>query len=307
MKTRWWIVLCAIPAALGVVLAGVFAVALKGYQLTSATPLAIAALLAGLAVSGVVVAVLLVRRGIHRAREAGRQEGAQQQRESHHRFLARLDHELKNPVTAIRAAAAASRAHSEDPHLALIDAQSARLAALVTELRKLAELEHQAIEHEPVNLEELAADVVTAVSEQLSATPAAGTRNFTVEFPRAPWPLPTVSGDTDLLFVALYNLVSNAVKYSGPDATITVRGSEENGSAVIEVADTGMGIPAEELALVWDELARGRNAQGIAGSGLGLALVDAVVKRHNGNVSLRSREGQGTSVRLSLPLPSPRP
>jgi two-component system OmpR family sensor kinase len=70
----------------------------------------------------------------------------------------------------------------------------------------------------------------------------------------------------------------------------------------VEVADTGPGIPEPEIAHIWDELYRGEGARGIPGSGLGLALVRAIVERHGGQVSLRSRAGQGTVFSLRLPL-----
>jgi two-component system OmpR family sensor kinase len=68
------------------------------------------------------------------------------------------------------------------------------------------------------------------------------------------------------------------------------------------VADTGPGIPEDETPRVWDELHRGRAARGIPGSGLGLALVRAIVERHGGQVTIRSRLGQGTVVRVRLPV-----
>jgi two-component system OmpR family sensor kinase len=70
----------------------------------------------------------------------------------------------------------------------------------------------------------------------------------------------------------------------------------------IEVADTGPGIPQEELPRAWEELYRGQGAQGVPGSGLGLALVRAIVERHGGQVTLRSRAGQGTVVTMRLPV-----
>ncbi len=68
------------------------------------------------------------------------------------------------------------------------------------------------------------------------------------------------------------------------------------------MSDTGIGIPFNEQALVWEELYRGKNASGIQGSGIGLALVKAIVERHNGHVSLESKVGAGTLVNLYLPL-----
>lgn len=210
----------------------------------------------------------------------------------HRRFLARLDHELKNPVTAIRVAVAASEA--DTPQLATIDAQTARLSRLVADLRKLSELQTSEVERSRVSVSALVTDVVDAVRD-------AHGREVAVTLPAAPWPLPDVVGDPDLLFVALFNVVANAAKYSEPSDVIEIRGDEKHGAVVLDVADTGRGIPADEIDAVFDELARGRNARDRAGSGLGLALVRTIVDRHGGEVTIASREGDGTRVRLALP------
>lgn len=121
-------------------------------------------------------------------------------------------------------------------------------------------------------------------------------------FPTAPWHLSPVNGDPDLLYVAVHNVIANAAKFTRPGDTIEVRGLEEEGAVSIEVADTGAGIPDGETAMVFEELARASNARGIPGSGLGLPLVHAIVERHGGRCTIRSRLGKGTSVRLTLPL-----
>lgn len=119
--------------------------------------------------------------------------------------------------------------------------------------------------------------------------------------PRAPRPLPSVLGDRDLLAVALHNLVVNAVKYSGPGDVVELRGAESDRHVVLEVADTGSGVPDDEQESVWEELARDRGARGHPGSGLGLALVRAIAERHGGTAVLRSRPGAGTVVTVRLP------
>jgi two-component system OmpR family sensor kinase len=111
-----------------------------------------------------------------------------------------------------------------------------------------------------------------------------------------------VNGDPDLLFLAVHNLLTNAFKFTQPGDRIEVRALEDGAAVVIEVADTGPGIPGNEIPHVWEELYRGQGARGIPGSGLGLALVRAIVERHGGQVALRSRQGQGTVFTLRLPI-----
>ena len=256
---------------------------------------------AALVLAALAALALLLRRSLDRAARSARAADDAAAQAEHRRFLARLDHELKNPITAIRAAVAAT-GDPEGPaaapalraQLRTIDTQTDRLSRLVGDLRKLAELQTIDLERARVDLGALLDDVVEAVA-------AAYARTVSVALPAAPWPLPAVPGDPDLLFVALYNVAANAAKYSEAEDLIEVRGSEQAGSVVLEIADTGRGIPPADQPVVFEELARGANARDRPGSGLGLALARTIVARHGGDITLVSREGQGTRVRVSLP------
>jgi two-component system OmpR family sensor kinase len=127
------------------------------------------------------------------------------------------------------------------------------------------------------------------------------TRHLTLTLPQAPWPVPEVPGDWDLLFLAIYNLLDNALKFTRPGDTVEVRAFDDRAFVVVQVADTGPGIPKEELPRVWEELYRGQGARGVPGSGLGLALTRTILERHGGQVTLRSCLGQGTVVSVRLP------
>jgi two-component system OmpR family sensor kinase len=255
-------------------------------------------LLLGIAVGlvssfGAIIWASAARRG-ERALLSARHEEA----EAHRRFIRRLDHELKNPLTAIRAGLANLANPGDSSVLPSVRVQVDRLAHLSADLRKLADLETQPLEREPVDVSELLNEVVDQVRDREERL----TRQFRVTVPRAPWPLTPVPGDRDLLFLAIHNLVDNALKYSRAGDTIELRASEDGAAVVVEVADTGAGIPEDELSQVWEELYRGRGARGVQGSGLGLALVRAIVERHGGTVGVRSRTGQGTVFTLRLPL-----
>ena len=218
--------------------------------------------------------------------------------EEHRQFLQRLDHELKNPLTAIQAALVNLDEESNQAAVKSIKTQTLRLSRLVADLRKLAELETRLIERSPVNLTEVLQEAVALVQEQ----PVSAERTLSLSLPQAPWPLPNVEGDEDLLILALINLINNAVKFSQPGATVEVRAFEDAEMVIVEVADTGPGIPEEELPFVWQELYRGQGARGVQGSGLGLALVRAITDRHGGQVTIRSRLRQGTVVTMKLPI-----
>ena len=218
------------------------------------------------------------------------------------RFLRRLDHELKNPLTAIRAGLVnLSESPTEDARREAVwsvEAQALRLSRLAADLRKLAELEIRQLERSPVDLSLVLHEAYSLAQDQAESE----NRQLVLSIPQAPWPLPKVSGDQDLLFLALHNLLDNAMKFTGPGDTIEIRAFEDGSHVVVEVADTGPGIPDEDMPHVWEELYRGMGARGIPGSGLGLALVRAIAERHNGQVNLRSRSGQGTVFSLKLPL-----
>jgi two-component system OmpR family sensor kinase len=105
-----------------------------------------------------------------------------------------------------------------------------------------------------------------------------------------------------LLSLALLNLVDNAMKYTAPGDRIEVRARESAGWVVVEVADTGPGISPADLDHIWEELYRGADSRSVPGSGLGLALVRAVVERHGGSVDTETRLGSGTVMRVQLPV-----
>lgn len=217
--------------------------------------------------------------------------------EERRQFLRRLDHELKNPLTAIQAGLVNLEEEGSEAAIASIKTQSQRLSRLVADLRKLAELETRPIDRAPVDLTAVLRETVAIVEEE----PDARDRTISLSLPQAPWPLPEVQGDEDLLMLAMLNLLGNAVKFSGSGARIEVRAFEDSEMVTIEVADTGPGIPEEEAPFVWQELYRGRSARGVPGSGLGLTLVRAIAERHGGQVTLRSRVHQGTVVTMKLP------
>ena len=228
-------------------------------------------------------------------------EARQAQAEAHRRFLRRLDHELKNPLTAIRVGlanlAGTPLGEARARTLAGVEAQVSRLSKLAADLRKLADLETQPLERAAVDLNELLSEVVALVRQRSEGEE----RGIALLLPHAPWPLPQVPGDRDLLFLAVYNLLVNALKFTRPGDTIEVRAIEDGQGVTVEVADTGPGIPEEELPHIFEELYRGQRARGTSGSGLGLALVRTIVERHGGRVTVRSREREGTVFTLHLP------
>jgi signal transduction histidine kinase len=116
-----------------------------------------------------------------------------------------------------------------------------------------------------------------------------------------PWPVSDVWGDRDLLVLVFRNLLDNALKFSAPEGQVEVRVTEDGRMAIIEVVDTGPGVPPEEIPHIFEELYRGENARGVPGSGLGLRLVERIVELHDGAVQVRSKPERGTVFTVRLP------
>ena len=299
MKTTRWLITLA-PAIVGVGLALYFFLAYDAshdHIVYLRADLGAVSLLLGLGLSSLAALIFALLVWAERTRQQAITEAADERR----RFLRRLDHELKNPLTAIRAGLAnltespSDKARGEA--LASVEAQALRLSRLSADLRKLAELEVRLVEHSPVDVPALLHEAFSMAQEQTGAA----NRHLNLSIPQAPWPLPNIQGDPDLLLLAVHNLLDNALKFSRPGDTLELHAFEDGADIVIEVADTGPGIPEDEQPHVWEELYRGEAGRGIPGSGLGLALVRAIAERHNGRVSLRSRLGQGTVFTLRLP------
>lgn len=259
-------------------------------------------LFSGLTVSVFIAAIMLVRVAVE---ARARKKVAAIQNEMHaerKRFLQRLDHEFKNPLTAIRAGlanlASSTKASDVDKASSSVESQVIRLSRLTADLRKLADLEsHPLEEHNAVDMGSL----IQEIFETFENRPEAADRKLSLSLPNAPWPLPPVEGDRDLLYLALFNLLDNAIKFSAAEDAVEIRAFEDGTNVVIEVADTGMGIPDNEVRYVWQDLYRGQDAHGIPGSGLGLPIVRAIIEQHGGVTAMRSKPEHGTVITLRLP------
>jgi len=246
--------------------------------------------------------LVLVAAGVMRWRDAATRRALAEQAAAleteRRRFIQRLDHELKNPLTAIQVQLDnLQAAHAADGRtVAEVRAQADRLSTLTRGLRRLADLEARPLEVERVEVGELLGEMV----ELLQAP-----QRIQLDVQRVPWPIPPLAADRELLLMALRNLADNALKYSF-DRPVQVRARDTSGALLIEIVDTGRGILPEELPLVTEELYRGSNAHDVAGSGLGLAMAQRIIARHGGKLELRSRPAQGTIATVQLPYEQPK-
>ncbi len=227
------------------------------------------------------------------------EERARSQETAHRRFMRELDHELKNPLQAIKTAFADLDAR--DGSSASVETarrQVERLRHLSGRLRQLATVESGTLVREQVDLEEL---VQEAIELARAAVPGADSR-IALSSQRVPWRPEPVLADRELLAHAVYNLLDNALKYSGPGMPVEVHLRDDGAWTMIEIADVGCGVQGDDLPHVFEELYRGQQARDLEGSGLGLSLARRVAVAHGGDLELRSRLGQGTIAVLKLPL-----
>ena len=300
---KWWgWILSLLPAGIGVLIS-----VIATSEIISNPVLYLRGNMAALVVrAGVIISVIIIAATqswirIKKKHQREIQKVQKQTGEDRRRFLQRLDHELKNPLTAIRAGLTNLTYEPLEDYLteevSAIQTQVLRISRLIADLRKLSALESTKLDTSSVNMGELLSDVVNVMQDQAKTED----RRLSLILPNAPWPLPEVKGDPDLLLLAIHNLLDNAIKFTAPGDTIEVRAFDDGSDIVIEIADTGPGIPEIEINRVWEELYRGELTRGVPGSGLGLSLVRAIIDKHGGKVGLRSKTDQGTIFSVHLP------
>jgi len=266
--------------------------------------LGLVALLMGMFITGLLL--IYYNRAIRRQEQTQMQvdEAKRDAEQGRRRFLRRLDHEIKNPLTGLRAALVnMQEVHTNaDRQRAVENATNAveRLTRLLTDLRKLSDLGERPIELWQVDVPDLLQDVVEAAH----SLPAYEGREVNLLIPKVPSPFPAITGDRDLLVLAVYNLVENALKFTCETDSVEIRLLEDGRAILIEVADSGAGIPAEDVSKIFEELYRGSNARSTEGSGLGLALVHRIIVLHGGRIDVRSsqEEPRGTVFTIRLPV-----
>lgn len=215
-------------------------------------------------------------------------------------FVADASHELRTPLAAVRGYAEVTRKHDGDlrpdsrESLERIEAAAVRMQALVDDLLLLARLD------EGRELLQGEVDLSLLVVEAVADAQAAGRGHpIALELPEEPV---TVAGDALRLQQVLANLLANARVHTPEGTAIDVRLSAEGADAVLQVVDSGPGIPQEQQRTVFERFARGDSSRSRAtgSSGLGLAIVRALVDAHHGSIDLESRPGR-TAFTVRLP------
>jgi two-component system, OmpR family, phosphate regulon sensor histidine kinase PhoR len=218
-------------------------------------------------------------------------------------FVADASHELKTPAAAIQAAAeTVERAVGEDPESAArfaaqLRRDATRLSRIVSDLLDLSRLEAERPDLDPVRLDGVVADEADRLT---SAAAGSGVR---IEPAVEPVTVRGARGDLALL---VRNLLDNAVRYSPEGGRVDVRLAERDGRAVLEVEDTGIGIPTRDLPRIFERFYRVDRARSreTGGTGLGLSIARHIAERHGGRIEAESELGRGSTFRVTLPTGS---
>ncbi len=148
-------------------------------------------------------------------------------------------------------------------------------------------------------------DIVETISSLVSsASILAKERNITLKFEKPKEEIQKFVFDSNRASLALQNLVDNAIKYTQPGGVVTVRVNKKGKYVEVQVSDSGVGVPADQLNRLFSKFFRARNVLRMqtAGSGLGLFIVKNIVARHGGEIRVESKEGEGTTFYFTLPM-----
>jgi len=243
--------------------------------------------LAGLVFAVSVLAVLFAR---NLAAPMAASDGRERRRRE---LIGDLAHELRTPLTTVRSQLEAAEAELLPLDAALVRSlheEAARMERLVSDMDDLGLAEAGML-----RLRARLHDITVPAREALAGhLPSTGGVELRLDAPAAV----RVHADPARIRQVVANLVANAVRHTPPGGTVTVSARAEGSHAVLAVADTGAGIPAEDLPHIFERFHR----NGSGGSGLGLAITARIVEAHGGSIRLTSTAGAGTSVVIRLPL-----
>ncbi|NIM12679.1 MAG: hypothetical protein GTO45_11240 [Candidatus Aminicenantes bacterium] len=222
------------------------------------------------------------------------------------RLMAKVAHNLKEPLTATTSILAVlSREYmgelndQQKDYVSRIDVRLKAMISMISELLTLTRTRTgtHTLKREPVDLSQMVLRVYRFYSERARAKGL----ELLLDVPDSPV---IVEGDSDILEEMVENLVSNAIRYTETGNVVLRLSTHSLSQAVIQVKDSGIGIPKKDLPLLFVDFFRAQNAKKMHadGTGLGLALVKQTVEHHGGSIDVRSEEGEGSVFTVKLPL-----
>jgi len=220
-------------------------------------------------------------------------------------FVSRVSHELKTPIALIRMfAETLSMGRVKDPdkvkeYYNIITRESDRLGQLVNNLLDFSRIEakRKTYEFAMENLSEVVSETIASYLPELES------KGFEVHLDIRDG-LPSCLADRSAIAQCVVNLISNAIKYSDATKEITIRVCQEDGNAIIEVSDKGIGMDEGEMKRAFERFYRGSDPRVLStrGAGLGLAIVKHAIEAHGGRVEVASQKDRGSTFRLIIPI-----
>ena len=216
-------------------------------------------------------------------------------------FTANVSHELKTPLQSIMGSAellenGLVKSEDQPRFIERIRSEAARLMALIEDIIRLSELdEGAAVPMEAVDLLSIAKDAADTLQE------SANKKNVTLALEGESV---RVQGVPRLIYEIAYNLCDNAIRYNRAGGHVSVRVQPENGYALLEVADDGIGIPEEHQRRVFERFYRvdKSHSRASGGTGLGLSIVKHAAALHHAEIELKSEVGKGTTIAVRFPM-----
>jgi signal transduction histidine kinase len=229
----------------------------------------------------------------------------QESRQSQRDLVSDISHELKTPLTSIQGFSAAimdgtASTHEEVVHSAeVISSESQRMLGMVNELLTLARLESKVekMEFQPIDLQPL----IYGIIEKLKFNAQKNEVRLSATLPASLM----VMAESEKITQVFINLVENAIKFTTPGGEVSVTGNKDDKEVRIMIADTGMGIPPEELQKIFNrfyQVDRSRKSNAGKSSGLGLTIAREITRIHSGEISVESIQGKGTTFTVHLPV-----
>ncbi len=222
-------------------------------------------------------------------------------------FISSVSHELRTPLTSIKGwSETLCELGTEDEEmtkkgLKVISGETDRLARIVEDLLDFSRMQSGRFS---VQIEKM--DLLAEVEDSVMLyRDRAKREGITLKYMENSQVMLPIEGDRIRLRQVLVNVIDNAIKYSHSGGTVRVETAEMGEFAQVVVSDTGIGISDEDLQHITDKFYRAGKNGGIPGSGIGLAVVDEIIKKHNGTLEIESDEGVGTTVIITLPKKQP--
>lgn len=236
----------------------------------------------------------------HAQETAMRAEAARQSEELKSTMLDALAHEFKTPLTPIKAAVTSmlsdtgmSPGHIE--LLRIIDEETDRLNVMLTDAIQMSQIQAGQLQlrRSPQSLSTIFHSQIQKLNEELEG------RKINLEIPAN---LPRVSADPDYIEVVIWQLLTNALKYTPPGTPVTLRATPEDTEVIVSVEDCGPGISELEQKKIFDKFYRGKEQHDrIPGTGMGLTIAREIVRAHRGRIWVESEPGKGARFLFSIP------